>query len=109
MVVRLGGFALDTGQRTLRREDRRVHLTRKAFDLLALLIAEAPRVVSKDELHTQLWRGTFITDATLAGVIKEVRRALCDSVQPLIPPFTASATLLPETYRPATIRPGSAG
>ena len=55
-----------------------MHLTPKAFDLLVLLASEAPRVVSKRELHERLWPGTFISDATLAGLIKELRRALDD-------------------------------
>lgn len=55
-----------------------MHLTPKAFDLLVLLVTEAPRVVSKRELHERLWPGTFISDATLAGLIKELRRALDD-------------------------------
>jgi hypothetical protein len=55
-----------------------VHLTPKAFELLLLLVGEAPRVVPKSELHQRLWPGTFVTDATLAGLIKEIRRALGD-------------------------------
>ena len=55
-----------------------MHLTRKAFDLLTILIEHAPRVVSKDELHQRLWPDTFVTDATVAGVIKELRRVLGD-------------------------------
>ena len=75
-VVRFDGFALDAARRLVSRGGRRVHLTRKAFDLLSTLIEQAPRVVSKDELHRRLWPDTFVTDATLAGVVKELRRAL---------------------------------
>jgi DNA-binding winged helix-turn-helix (wHTH) protein len=75
-VVRFHGFALDAARRIVSRDGRRVHLTRKAFDLLSTLIEQAPRVVSKDELHRRLWPDTFVTDATIAGVIKELRRAL---------------------------------
>ncbi len=78
MTVRFGPFELDDAQRLLRRGGREVHLTPKAFDLLALLVAEAPRVVRKDELHERLWPGTFVSDATLVGLVKEVRRALDD-------------------------------
>jgi DNA-binding winged helix-turn-helix (wHTH) protein len=69
-IVRFHGFALDAGQRILSCGGRRVHLTRKAFDLLSILIESAPRVVSKDELHRRLWPDTFVTDATIAGVVK---------------------------------------
>jgi DNA-binding winged helix-turn-helix (wHTH) protein len=85
-VVRFQGFALDVGRRVVSRAGRRVHLTRKAFDLLTLLVDEAPRVVSKEELHQRLWPDTFVTDATVAGVVKELRRVLGDqeSGEPLI-------------------------
>ena len=78
MTTRFGPFVLDAGRRQLLRREHAVHLTPKAFDLLVLLVTEAPRVVSKRELHERLWPGTFISDATLAGLIKELRRALDD-------------------------------
>jgi DNA-binding winged helix-turn-helix (wHTH) protein len=77
-VVRFHGFALDAGRRLVSRDGRRVHLTRKAFDLLTTLIEQAPRVVSKDELHRRLWPATFVIDATIAGVVKELRLVLGD-------------------------------
>lgn len=84
--MRFNGFALDAGRRIVSRGGRRVHLTRKAFDLLTTLIEQAPRVVSKDELHRRLWPDTFVTDATIAGVVKELRRALGnqESGEPLV-------------------------
>jgi DNA-binding winged helix-turn-helix (wHTH) protein len=77
--VRFGPFTLDSDRRQLsHRESGELHLTPKAFDLLALLVAEAPRVVRKGELHERLWPGTFVSDATLVGLVKEIRRALDD-------------------------------
>ncbi len=78
MTVRFGAFVLDSDRRQLTHEDDVVHLTPKAFDLLSLLVAEAPRVVRKTELHERLWTGTFVSDATLVGLVKELRRALDD-------------------------------
>lgn len=78
MMVRFGRFALDTARRQLRQDDAVRHLTPKAFDLLALLVREAPRVVPKQELHEQLWPDTHVSDATLVGLVKEVRRVLDD-------------------------------
>jgi DNA-binding winged helix-turn-helix (wHTH) protein len=84
--VCFGAFEVDSERRQLLRDRSEVHLTPKAFDLLALLVAEAPRVVRKDELHQRLWPGTFVADATLVGLVKEVRRALDDrdTTSPLI-------------------------
>jgi DNA-binding winged helix-turn-helix (wHTH) protein len=80
------GFVLDRARRLLMREGEVLHLTPKAFDLLALLIEQAPRVVTKRELHERLWKETFVSDATLVGVVKELRRVLDDrsSDRPII-------------------------
>jgi hypothetical protein len=67
------------------RGEHEIHITPKAFDLLVLLIDRAPRVVRKTELHEQLWPGTFVADATLVGLVKELRRAFDDhESKPLI-------------------------
>jgi len=76
LTVRFGPFLLDEAQRKLTRHGLEVHLTPKAFDLLIALVTYAPRVLSKDELHIRVWPGTFVSDATVVGVIKELRRAL---------------------------------
>ena len=77
-AVRFDGFVLDRARRLLMRDGNPLHLTPKAFDLLALLVDQAPRVVSKRELHERLWTETFVSDATLVGVVKELRRVLDD-------------------------------
>jgi Tol biopolymer transport system component/DNA-binding winged helix-turn-helix (wHTH) protein len=76
MTVRFAGFTLDRDRRQLMCGDANVHLTPKAFDLLVILVSEAPRVVRKTELHERLWPETYVSDATLTGLIKEVRHAL---------------------------------
>ena len=77
-IARFGPFTLDPATRQLQRGAEVVHLTPKAFDLLTLLVGEAPRVVSKAEAHDRLWPGTFVSDATLVGLVKELRRVLED-------------------------------
>ena len=77
-VARFGPFTLDPATRQLQRGAEVVHLTPKAFDLLTLLVGEAPRVVAKAEVHDRLWPGTFVSDAALVGLVKELRRALED-------------------------------
>jgi DNA-binding winged helix-turn-helix (wHTH) protein len=78
VTLRFGAFALDSDRRQLTRDDLEIHLTPKAFDLLALLADEAPRVLRKTELHERLWPDTFVSDATLVSLVKELRRALED-------------------------------
>jgi DNA-binding winged helix-turn-helix (wHTH) protein len=76
--VGFDGFTLDPPRRQLTRDSKVLHLTPKAFDLLVLLVEQAPRVVPKRELHERLWTDTFVSDATLVGVVKELRRVLDD-------------------------------
>jgi DNA-binding winged helix-turn-helix (wHTH) protein len=79
-VTRFHGFTIDAERRLAWRGGHSLHLTRKAFDLLLLLLDRAPAVITKDELHQRLWPGTFVTDSTVAGVIKELRRVLAGPV-----------------------------
>jgi DNA-binding winged helix-turn-helix (wHTH) protein len=75
---RFGAFVFNAETRQLNRDGADVHLTPKAFDLLGLLLDAAPRVVTKTELHRGLWPKSFVSDANLVGLIKELRRALED-------------------------------
>ncbi len=47
-------------------------------------------MVRKDELHQRLWQETFVSDATLVGLIKKVRRALNDELGPSVVTFHGS-------------------
>ena len=76
-MTHFAGFIFDSARRQVTRATAEpVHLTPKAFDLLALLIDEAPRVVQKTEIHAHLWPGVFVTDAALVGLVKELRQWL---------------------------------
>lgn len=76
LAVRFAAYRLDGDERRLTRDGVDVHLTPKAFDLLCVLVAEAPRVVSKVELHERLWPRTHVSEATLTGLVKELRRVI---------------------------------
>lgn len=77
-MARFGSFEIDAATRRLTGGGQPVHLTPKAFDLLCLLVDEAPRVVSKNEIHSRMWPNQVVSDATLLGLVKEVRRAIGD-------------------------------
>ena len=80
-----GGHRLDVGTRQLFRGVTEVHISPKAFDLLRLLVDHRTRALSKEEIHDALWPGTFVTEANLASLIAELRRALDDN--PRAPKF----------------------
>ena len=71
-----GDFTMQIPARQLLEHTRVVHLSPRAFDLLHILIAHRPGVVSKDDLIQRLWPETFVSDINLATVVAELRRAL---------------------------------
>ena len=79
--ARFGEFFLDVDLRQLRGPSGDLHLSPKAFDLLALLVANRTRVLSKVELQEQLWPETFVIDTNLASLIAEIREALSDDAK----------------------------
>jgi DNA-binding winged helix-turn-helix (wHTH) protein len=78
VFARFGDFTLDNATRQLLSSAAEVHLSPKAFDLLAALIADRPRAVSKAELMQRLWPSTFVEETNIAGLVAEIRRALHD-------------------------------
>jgi DNA-binding winged helix-turn-helix (wHTH) protein len=77
-MMRFGRIEFDPVTRRVSCEGVDIHLTPKAFELLAVLLDGAPRVVSKRELHARLWPGGSVADATLVALIKQLRAALDD-------------------------------
>lgn len=83
MRVTFDRFTFDTTTRELLDGDTRVHLSPKAFDLLSLLLAHRPAVVSKADIFDRVWQDTFVSEANLSVVIAEIRQGLGeDSKQP---------------------------
>ena len=78
MPTRFGHYEFDAARRRLTRQGTPVHLTPLAFTLLDVLVTGAPRVFTKKELHDRLWPDSFVSDASLTSLIKELRRALDD-------------------------------
>ena len=78
MRVRFGSCVLDSGAREVRRDDAAVHLSPKAFDVLEILVARRPNVVSKDVLLDEVWPDKVVEEANLAIVVGEIRKALGD-------------------------------
>jgi DNA-binding winged helix-turn-helix (wHTH) protein len=76
-----GEFSFDPGARRLSRAGVEVHLTTKAIDLLALLIAKQPDAVAKKDIHAHLWPETFVSDVSLTTLIFELRTALGESAR----------------------------
>jgi DNA-binding winged helix-turn-helix (wHTH) protein len=78
MTLEFRELCFDPSRRRVSRGGRDVKLTRKAFDLLALLIERRPNALSKDDIHARLWPDTFVAEITLHSLVSEIRRAIGD-------------------------------
>jgi hypothetical protein len=56
-----------------------VHFPPKFFALLLFLIGRRPNAVSKADLMEHLWPDTFVSEATLASLVADVREAIGDT------------------------------
>ncbi|WP_159941720.1 MULTISPECIES: response regulator transcription factor [unclassified Nocardiopsis] len=59
----IGTLSVDPGSRAARVGDTELQLTRKEFDLLALLAARSPSVVPRDQILDQVWGASWETSS----------------------------------------------
>ena len=78
MRLRFGDLGFDAASRQLWVDDTEIHVSNKAFDLLAMLIERRPEAVSKADLHARLWPGTFVSPSSLPSLVSEIRDAIDD-------------------------------
>ena len=79
MTIQFADYVLDVDARTVCRDSAAIHLSPKAFELLAALIEHRGRALSKTELLEMVWPDVFVSDGSLARVVREIREALGDS------------------------------
>ncbi len=75
---RFGPFRLDGAERRVYRDGEPVPLPRKVFDLLLILVENAGRLKTREELIEGLWPNTIVEEQGLSTRIHALRRALGD-------------------------------
>jgi two-component system response regulator RegX3 len=76
-VLAVGPVRLDAGRREVTVDEQQVDLSRKEFDLLALLMSHSGQVVTRDWCIDRLWWDQELTDTrTLDTHIKRLRRKI---------------------------------
>lgn len=78
MRYRFGDCELDLERFELRRAGRRETIEPQVLELLAYLVANRDRVVTRGELNDRVWRGRVVTDAAVNSCIKAVRAHIGD-------------------------------
>ena len=72
-------YSLDVDRRELRRRSEPVAIEPQVFDLLAYLVANRDRVLSKDDLIAAVWDGRIVSESTLTSRINSARKAVGDT------------------------------
>lgn len=78
MIYRFDAFELDLAKLELRDDDTVRALEPQVFALLALLVGNRERVVSRDEIIEKVWDGRVVSDSAIDSRIKSARQALGD-------------------------------
>jgi TolB-like protein len=78
MLYRFESFELDTARVELRANGEARPLERQVFALLALLVENRERLVSKDEIIEKVWDGRIVSEAAVSSRVKSARQALGD-------------------------------
>jgi DNA-binding winged helix-turn-helix (wHTH) protein/Tol biopolymer transport system component len=71
-----GIFRLDVSTRSLYRSGEFVPLAPKVLETLLVLVEEAGKVVTKDELMQRVWPDAFVEEGSIANNISILRKAL---------------------------------
>src|SRR5258706_14660868 len=81
MRYRFDQFELDTEQFSLRANSASIHVEPMVFDLLCFLVENAGQVLTREAIIERVWKGRFVSEATVSSCIKSARKALGDSGQ----------------------------
>lgn len=77
-IYQFNEFRLETAERRLASNGTDIPLAPKVFDTLVVLVENAGRLLSKDELMQRLWPDTFVEEVSLAQNVSQLRKALGD-------------------------------
>lgn len=78
MKYRFDQFELDLAKAELRLCDLPVHIEPQVYALLALLIQNRDRLVTRQEIIDKVWGGRFISESAISSRVKSLRQSLGD-------------------------------
>lgn len=85
-VMQVGELRMDPSSRRVYKRDKEIQLSTREFDLLALLMSQAGRAVSREELISTIWGADWMGDPrTLEVHVRWLRLKIEDD--PTIPRF----------------------
>ncbi|MFB9128484.1 winged helix-turn-helix domain-containing protein [Paraburkholderia dipogonis] len=103
-MIELGRFQIDLEMRTVRRDGEALHLGSRAFDILAVIVSAAGRLVTKDELMNAVWPNTVVEENNIQVHLSALRKIL-GADRHLILTVPGRGYQLVHRQKPAPVRP----
>ncbi|MEV6786484.1 response regulator transcription factor [Streptomyces sp. NPDC051098] len=75
-VLQVADLRIDTLARTVHLADHELSLTRREFDMLAYLAANADQVMSRTRILSEVWQQPYLEDQTVDVHLSSLRRKL---------------------------------
>ncbi|MEJ2179668.1 MAG: tetratricopeptide repeat protein [Gammaproteobacteria bacterium] len=79
MRYRFNDYILDTESLELSQNGVLIHSEPQVIELLALLVKNCNRLITKDEINKAVWHGRIVSEAALSSRIKTLRHLLGDT------------------------------
>jgi transcriptional activator of cad operon len=77
--IQVGDWWVDPAANELGRNGQSIRIEPKAMQLLAVLAAQASRVVARDDLLAKVWPDVVVGDEAMTQTISKLRKALGDN------------------------------
>lgn len=79
MIYQFNNFEVDLNLFEIRKDENSIAVEPKVFNLIVYLIEHRLRLVTRDELFSQVWQGREVSDTSLSNHIKSARKVLGDN------------------------------
>jgi DNA-binding winged helix-turn-helix (wHTH) protein/Tfp pilus assembly protein PilF len=79
MIYQFGNFKLDTNNYRLFENDCEIPVEPQIFNLIAYLVGNQDKTVTRDELLKHIWKGRIVSDTSINNSVKSARKILGDN------------------------------
>ena len=84
ICYKFGDYVLDPARQTLLRDGIELELRPQSFEVLLVLVANRDRLVTKEQLHSEVWGNVAVTDSSITHCISDIRKVLDDADKSIV-------------------------
>lgn len=80
-IYQFDEFQIDIVEETLHRKGEKLHINRRTFQVLRLLVERTGQIITKQEFFDTVWADTFVSDNSLTVTMTMLRKVLGDDAK----------------------------